>query len=65
MRRQRSKATKRPQSKATKRQKSKVTSSFAAVRKAIKEWQRVEARLYANLSRMIDDVERAAKAFKR
>jgi hypothetical protein len=56
---------KRPRSKATKRPRSKATSSFAAVRKAIKEWQRVEARLYAHLNKMIDDVERAAKALKR
>ena len=56
---------KRPRSKATKRQRSMATSSFAAVRKAIKEWQRVEARLYARLNKMIDDVERAAKALKR
>ncbi|HTO48117.1 MAG TPA: hypothetical protein VML91_10790 [Burkholderiales bacterium] len=56
---------KRPRSKATKRQRSKVTGSFAAVRKVIKEWQRVEARLYAHLNKMIDDVERAAKALKR
>jgi hypothetical protein len=55
----------RQKSKATKRTKSKATSSFAAVRKVIREWQRVEARLYANLTKMIDDVERAAKAFKR
>lgn len=65
MKRQRGKATKRAQSKVTKRQKSRVASSFAAVRKAIKEWQRIEARLYASLSKMIDDVERAAKALKR
>jgi len=56
---------KRQRSKATKRQKSKTTNSFAAVRKVIKEWQRVEARLYAQLVKMIDDVERAAKALRR
>jgi len=56
---------KRQRSKVTKRQKSKTTSSFAAVRKVIKEWQRVEARLYAQLVKMIDDVERAAKALRR
>jgi len=56
---------KRKKSKATKRPKSKPTSSFTAVRKVFKEWQRVEARLYARLIKMIDDVERAAKALKR
>ena len=56
---------KRQKRKVTKRQKGKTTSSFAAVRKVIKEWQRVEARLYAQLVKMIDDVERAAKALKR
>jgi hypothetical protein len=56
---------KRKPSKATKRPKRKATNSFAAVRKVIREWQRMEARLYSNLAKMIDDVERAAKAFKR
>jgi hypothetical protein len=51
--------------KAAKRPRSKVTNSFAAVRKVVKEWQRVEARLYASLMKMIDDVERATKALRR
>jgi hypothetical protein len=65
MKRQKSKAAKRQKSKATKRQKSKATISIGAVRKVISQWQRAEARLYSRLMKMIDDVERAAKALKR
>jgi hypothetical protein len=56
---------KRKKSKATQRQKSKARSSIAAVRKVISQWQRAEARLYARLVKMIDDVDRAAKALER
>ena len=65
MLRRRSKATKRAKSKATKRSKSRVTNTFAAVRKVINEWQRAENRLHAQLIKMINDVERAAKSLKR
>ena len=65
MKRRKSKATKRPKSKATKLQRSKARSSIAAVRKMISQWQRTEARLYARLVKMIDDVDRAAKALER
>jgi len=65
MKRRKSKATKRQTSKATKLQKSKARNSIAAVRKVISQWQRAEARLYARLVKMIDDVDRAAKALER
>jgi hypothetical protein len=65
MKRQRSKATKRQESKATQRQKSRARRSIAAVRKVINQWQRAEARLHARLVKMIDDVDRAAKALER
>ncbi len=65
MKRQKSKTTKRQKVKATQRQKSKARSSIAAVRKVINQWQRAEARLYARLVKMIDDVDRAAKALQK
>ena len=65
MKRRKSKATKRQTSKATKLQKSKARNSIAAVRKVINQWQRAEARLYSRLVKMIDDVDRAAKALER
>jgi len=65
MKRRKSKATKRQRSKVTKRQSSTATRSIAAVRKVINQWQRAEARLYARLIKMINDVERAAKALKK